>query len=87
MKGDSCGFLHQFDPARMPVCPNLLRTGVCKDIDCPYKHTTDEIRECNMYKLGFCIYGPAVRRRGATRHAQEKETGGWPRGKCLQTED
>ena len=21
----------------------------------------DSIKECNMYKLGFCIYGPAVR--------------------------
>lgn len=44
----------------MPVCRNLLKNGVCKDLDCPYKHTTDEIKECNMYKLGFCIYGPAV---------------------------
>ena len=64
MKGDSCGFLHQFDQSRMPVCRNLLKTGVCKDVDCPYKHSTEEIKECNMYKLGFCIYGPAVSRRG-----------------------
>ena len=28
--------------------------------DCPYKHSMDAIKECNMYKLGFCIYGPAV---------------------------
>jgi len=61
MKGDTCGFLHQFDPDRMPVCRNLLKFGTCKDADCPYKHTTDEIKECNMYKLGFCIYGPACR--------------------------
>uniref|UniRef100_A0A1D1ZZJ9 C3H1-type domain-containing protein n=1 Tax=Auxenochlorella protothecoides TaxID=3075 RepID=A0A1D1ZZJ9_AUXPR len=60
MKGDACGFLHQFDPARMPVCRNLLKNGVCKDVDCPYKHSMEEIKECNMYKLGFCIYGPAV---------------------------
>lgn len=64
MKGDSCGFLHQFDQSRMPVCRNLLKTGVCKDVDCPYKHSTEEIKECNMYKLGFCIYGPAVSWRG-----------------------
>ncbi|KDD75450.1 hypothetical protein H632_c680p0, partial [Helicosporidium sp. ATCC 50920] len=61
MKGDACGFLHQFEASRMPVCRNLLKNGVCKDLDCPYKHTTDEIKECNMYKLGFCIYGPACR--------------------------
>lgn len=60
MKGDTCGFLHQFDPNKMPVCRNLLKFGVCKEPDCPYKHTTEEIKECNMYKLGFCIYGPAV---------------------------
>eukprot|EP00887_Chlorella_sp_A99_P000403 scaffold13.g403.t1 len=61
MKGDTCGFLHQFDPARMPVCRNLLKFGACKEPDCPYKHSTDEIKECNMYRLGFCIYGPACR--------------------------
>ena len=61
MKGDTCGFLHQFDAARMPVCRNLLKFGTCKEADCPYKHSTEEIKECNMYKLGFCIYGPAVR--------------------------
>ena len=60
MKGDSCGFLHQFDPARMPVCRTLLKFGTCKEPDCPFKHTTEEIKECNMYRLGFCIYGPAV---------------------------
>jgi cleavage and polyadenylation specificity factor subunit 4 len=27
MKGDSCGFLHRFDPARMPVCRTLIKTG------------------------------------------------------------
>lgn len=61
MKGDTCGFLHEFDPNKMPVCRNLLKYGVCKEPDCPYKHSTEEIKECNMYKLGFCIYGPACR--------------------------
>lgn len=31
MKGDTCGFLHQFDPDRMPVCRALLKFGVCKE--------------------------------------------------------
>jgi cleavage and polyadenylation specificity factor subunit 4 len=31
MKGDTCGFLHQFDPERMPVCRSLLKYGVCKE--------------------------------------------------------
>jgi hypothetical protein len=63
MKGENCGFLHQFDPQRMPVCRTLLKFGACKEPDCPYKHTTEDIKECNMYMLGFCIYGPAVRSR------------------------
>eukprot|EP00195_Chlamydomonas_chlamydogama_P012804 CAMPEP_0202894432 /NCGR_PEP_ID=MMETSP1392-20130828/3849_1 /ASSEMBLY_ACC=CAM_ASM_000868 /TAXON_ID=225041 /ORGANISM="Chlamydomonas chlamydogama, Strain SAG 11-48b" /LENGTH=306 /DNA_ID=CAMNT_0049579137 /DNA_START=174 /DNA_END=1094 /DNA_ORIENTATION=- len=61
MKGDTCGFLHQYDQERMPVCRTLLKFGVCQELDCPYKHDTDEIKECNMYKLGFCIYGPQCR--------------------------
>eukprot|EP00873_Tetraselmis_striata_P007976 jgi/Tetstr1/428240/TSEL_018280.t1 len=61
MKGDSCGFLHQFDPTRMPVCRALLKYGACKEADCPFKHSYDDIKECNMYRLGFCIFGPVCR--------------------------
>ena len=45
----------------MPVCRNFQKTGECKDIGCQFKHDDEEIRECNMYKLGFCIYGPQCR--------------------------
>ncbi len=31
MKGDACGFLHQFVSDRMPVCRNLLKYGECHD--------------------------------------------------------
>ena len=78
MKGDTCGFLHQFDAARMPVCRTLLKFGTCKEADCPYKHSTEEIKECNMYKLGFCIYGPAVRPRQRAR--EQSATGNRARG-------
>lgn len=44
MKGDTCGFLHVFDVARMPVCRQLLKYGVCKEADCPYKHSLDDIK-------------------------------------------
>ncbi|KAI3430248.1 hypothetical protein D9Q98_004844 [Chlorella vulgaris] len=76
MKGDTCGFLHQFDPDRMPVCRSLLKFGVCKEPDCPYKHTMEAIKECNMYKLGFCIYGPACRFKHTrqTGHPPDPET-------------
>lgn len=40
MKGDQCGFLHQFDVDKMPICRNLLKYGECKELDCPYKHNT-----------------------------------------------
>jgi cleavage and polyadenylation specificity factor subunit 4 len=38
MKGDSCGFLHKYDLERMPVCRVWMKTGECKEIDCPFKH-------------------------------------------------
>jgi cleavage and polyadenylation specificity factor subunit 4 len=34
-----------------------MKTGECKEIDCPFKHSLDDVKECNMFKLGFCIYG------------------------------
>ncbi|KAH9288169.1 hypothetical protein KI387_032286 [Taxus chinensis] len=49
MKGDSCGFLHQYDKSRMPVCRFFARYGECREQDCVYKHSNDEIKECNMY--------------------------------------
>mmetsp|Transcript_6005 Transcript_6005/g.37281 ORF Transcript_6005/g.37281 Transcript_6005/m.37281 type:complete len:150 (+) Transcript_6005:311-760(+) len=61
MKGESCGFLHQFDPSRMPVCRYYAKYGECKEPDCVFKHSLDDIKDCNMYKLGFCIHGPLCR--------------------------
>lgn len=31
IKGDSCGFLHELDPERMPVCKTFKKLGVCND--------------------------------------------------------
>lgn len=28
--------------------------------DCAFKHTLSDVKECNMYKLGFCIYGEHI---------------------------
>lgn len=61
MKGDKCGFLHQFDKERMPTCRYFAKYNECKEPDCPYKHSNDDVKECNMYKLGFCIHGPHCR--------------------------
>ncbi|XP_057819474.1 30-kDa cleavage and polyadenylation specificity factor 30 isoform X2 [Cryptomeria japonica] len=63
MKGESCGFLHQYDKSRMPVCRFFARYGECREPDCVYKHSNDEIKECNMYKHGFCPNGPDCRYR------------------------
>ncbi|XP_074272482.1 30-kDa cleavage and polyadenylation specificity factor 30 [Silene latifolia] len=65
MKGDSCGFLHQYDKARMPICRFFRLYGECREQDCVYKHTNEDIKECNMYKLGFCPNGPDCRYRHA----------------------
>jgi cleavage and polyadenylation specificity factor subunit 4 len=48
MKGDVCGFLHQLDRSRMPVCRFFTRHGECHEPDCVYKHTYEDIKECNM---------------------------------------
>jgi hypothetical protein len=56
-------------PLRAPGSRNALPSRLClprpfllrRRQDCPYKHNLDEIKECNMYRLGFCIYGPACR--------------------------
>ncbi|KAI9197727.1 hypothetical protein LWI28_003276 [Acer negundo] len=63
MKGDACGFLHQYDKSRMPVCRFFRMFGECREQDCVYKHTNEDIKECNMYKLGFCPNGPDCRYR------------------------
>eukprot|EP00850_Spirogloea_muscicola_P005407 SM000024S07869 [mRNA] locus=s24:956493:960574:- [translate_table: standard] len=65
MKGDACGFLHQLDKARMPICRFYAKWGECHEADCPYKHTFDDVKECNMYKLGFCPNGADCRYRHA----------------------
>ncbi|CAK9133503.1 unnamed protein product [Ilex paraguariensis] len=63
MKGDACGFLHQYDKSRMPICRFFRLYGECREQDCVYKHTNEDIKECNMYKLGFCPNGPDCRYR------------------------
>ena len=61
MKGESCGFLHKFDYDKMPACHTMMKKGSCPDKDCPFKHTMDDIKECNMYALGFCVFGSECR--------------------------
>ncbi|KAK8963431.1 Cleavage and polyadenylation specificity factor CPSF30 [Platanthera guangdongensis] len=52
MKGASCGFLHQYDKEKMPVCRFFRSYGECREKDCLYKHTLEEIKDCHMY----CFY-------------------------------
>ncbi|MCO5613486.1 hypothetical protein L7F22_067763 [Adiantum nelumboides] len=61
MKGDACGFLHQLDRSRMPICRFFSKYGECHEPDCIYKHTFEDAKECNMYKMGFCPNGPECR--------------------------
>ena len=49
MKGDACGFLHQYDKSRMPICRFFRLYGECREQDCVYKHSNEDIKECNMY--------------------------------------
>jgi len=65
MKGNNCGFLHQFDKQRMPTCRFYAKYNECKEPDCPFKHSLEDVKDCNMFKLGFCIHGPNCRYRHA----------------------
>ena len=58
MKGDACGFLHQYDKSRMPICRFFRLFGECREQDCVYKHSNEDIKECNMYvQTGqFCCF-------------------------------
>jgi cleavage and polyadenylation specificity factor subunit 4 len=53
MKGDLCGFLHQYDKARMPICRFFRLYGECREQDCVYKHSEEDFKECNMYAFSF----------------------------------
>lgn len=57
MKGDTCGFLHEFNPERMPVCRSLLKYGVCKEPDCPYKHSLTDIK---VRLSGLCCFNSVI---------------------------
>jgi cleavage and polyadenylation specificity factor subunit 4 len=50
MKGEDCGFLHQLDPQRMPVCRTLLKFGECKDPECPFKHNLEEVKVSHILR-------------------------------------
>jgi len=60
--GDRCEFLHRNDRDKLPICDEYKKYGFCKDYpDCPFKHEVENISECNMYRLGFCVYGDKCR--------------------------
>ncbi|KAK8954206.1 Cleavage and polyadenylation specificity factor CPSF30 [Platanthera zijinensis] len=48
----SCGFLHQYDKENISVCQFFWRYGKCREKDCLYKHTFEEIIDGDMY----CFY-------------------------------
>ena len=50
-------------PEKMPICQYFSRFGECHQPDCPFKHIEEEVKECYMYKLGWCINGPYCRYR------------------------
>ena len=67
LMGDRCHFLHREDRDRLPLCDNLRTHGRCTDLECRFRHEQEDLAECNMYRLGFCVYGPTCRFRHAPR--------------------
>ncbi|KAI5816357.1 hypothetical protein BZA77DRAFT_229217, partial [Pyronema omphalodes] len=59
--GESCGFLHEYNPLKMPDCDYLTRYGVCYSdphCDFPHVHPDSRIPLCPLYENGFCHLGP-----------------------------
>lgn len=56
MKGNDCGFLHQYDKSRMPVCRFFAKWGECREPDCFFKHTNEDVKECNMYVVDLLCF-------------------------------
>ena len=75
MKGNQCGFLHQFNKEKMPTCRFYAKYNECKEPDCPFKHSLEDVKDCNMFKLGFCIHGPNCRYRHARSDGEPPEVG------------
>jgi cleavage and polyadenylation specificity factor subunit 4 len=48
MRGESCGYLHQYDLDRMPVCHFFRAGGYCDKLDCIFKHDAEDAKECAM---------------------------------------
>jgi hypothetical protein len=64
---------HSFLCSLSLLCP----AGECKELECPFKHSLDDVKECNMYKLGFCIYGPNCRYKHTKQPGEARATGLW----------
>ncbi|XP_059301776.1 30-kDa cleavage and polyadenylation specificity factor 30-like [Lycium ferocissimum] len=47
MNGNTCGFLHLYNKSRMPICRFFRLYDECREQDCVYKHTNEDIKECN----------------------------------------
>ncbi|KAF5197184.1 30-kDa cleavage and polyadenylation specificity factor [Thalictrum thalictroides] len=56
MKGDDCGYLHQYDKSKMPVCRFFGLNGKCREPECMYKHTKrEDMPVCRFFRLnGNC---------------------------------
>ena len=52
----NCNFLHENIPEKYPECPYGI-SCTKKDKGCILKHTVKAQKECNAYKLGYCVHG------------------------------
>lgn len=65
-KAENCEYLHERDEAKLPECPysqnqmpnnfNIVNVS-CNRINCPFKHTPRQIKECVNYANGLCKEG------------------------------
>ncbi len=58
-KGENCEYLHENIPDKLPECP--LGVTCNRGIECPFKHTPRQIKECQFYNSGYCKEGKACK--------------------------
>lgn len=84
-KGDSCGYLHEYNLRKMPECLFFSRNGYCtQTAECNYLHIDPQtkIPECFSYNKGFCPDGPKCSKRHIRKTFCEMYlTGFCPNGK------
>ncbi|ELP93099.1 mRNA 3'-end-processing protein YTH1, putative [Entamoeba invadens IP1] len=56
--GNNCGYLHEYDLDKTPMCNHFEKYGKCDKPECPFRHEApSNSPKCEWYIRGFCSRG------------------------------